>query len=100
MLLEEVFMRDRIKVAKIVTVAAVAFLFLLVISLCINLVKLTKASANERRLEAELARLNECIERNDATIDELKSEEYLDWYAREYLNMKGKDEEAFKPKDN
>ncbi len=99
MMFDEVFMRDRIKVAKIVTGAAVVFLFLLVVSLCINLVKLTKASANERRLEAELARLNESIERNDATIDELKSEEYLDWYAREYLNMKGKDEEAFKPKD-
>ena len=46
MFFEEVFMRDRIKVAKIVTVAAVVFLFLLVVSLCINLVKLTKASAN------------------------------------------------------
>lgn len=93
-------MRDKMKVAKIITVAAVVFLFLLVVSLCINLVKLTKASANEKRLEAEIAKLNERIERNEATIDELKSEEYLDWYAREYLNMKGKDEEAFKPKED
>ena len=93
-------MRDKMKVAKIITVAAVVFLFLLVVSLCINLVKLTKASANEKRLEAEIAKLNDRIERNEATIDELKSEEYLDWYAREKLNMKGKDEEAFKPKED
>ncbi len=90
-------MKSNQKVIKIITVSAVIFIFLLLASLIINLVKLSNAAATEARLNEELAAVKEKIEQQAADIDELESTEYLDWYAREHLNMKGRDEEAFTP---
>ena len=93
-------MDSRVKVIKILTVSAVILIFLLAISLVINLIKLANASTSEARLKAQLDELNKKIEQNDATIAELESTEWLDWYAREHLNMKGRNEEAFTAKEN
>lgn len=89
-------MRSKTKVLKIITVSAVILIFLLVVSLIMNIVKLVNANATKRKLEQACAELNERIAENDETISELSSDEYVEWYAREFLNMKGRDEDAFK----
>lgn len=93
-------MDSKVKVIKILTVSAVILIFLLAISLVINLVKLANASTTEAKLKAQLDELDKKIEQNDATIAELESTEWLDRYAREHLNMKGRNEEAFTAKEN
>ena len=88
-------MDSKLKVIKIITVSAVIFIFLLVISLIINLVKLSKSYARENELKAAIARYDEQIEKNENIIDVLESDDYVDKHAREDLNMKGRDEDVF-----
>ncbi len=88
-------MDSKAKVIKIITVSAVILIFLLVISFFMNLVKLINASSTESKLKEQLTLLDAQIAENSDNIAELESNEYLDWYAREYLNMKGRDDEAF-----
>ncbi|MCH5164416.1 MAG: septum formation initiator family protein [Clostridiales bacterium] len=92
-------MDSRVKVIKILTVSAVILIFLLAISLIINLIKLANTSTTEAKLKAQLLELDKRIEQNDETIAELESTEWLDKYAREHLNMKGRNEEAFTAKE-
>lgn len=86
---------EKEKLLKIITVSVTVFIALLVISLIINLVKLSSMNSRKAELEAELIALDNQIQRNDATIDYVRSDEYIDRYAREYLDMIGKDEETF-----
>lgn len=83
---------------KIITVAAVAFLSLLVIALVINVVKLGAANRRKRELAAAKARIESAITEADGKIDYFGSDEYVSRYAREYLNMKGEDEEVISGK--
>ena len=92
-------MRSKATVIKIITVSAIILIALLLISLIMNIVKLSNAKSTAAKLSAEITAMDQRIEQNDSTIAELSSSEYLDWYAREYLNMKGRDEEAFEVKD-
>ncbi len=88
-------MDSKAKVIKIITVSAVILIFLLAISLTMNLVKLANANSAKNKLEQQIAKVDAQIEQNSKDIAELESSEYLDWFAREYLNMKGRDEKAF-----
>lgn len=88
-------MDSKVKVIKIITVSAVVLIFLLVISFFMNLIKLINASSTEAKLKEQLALVDTQIAQNSEEITELESSEYLDWYAREYLNMKGRDDKAF-----
>ena len=49
----------------------------------------------KQQLIDNLARIEQEIKQNQDTIDYLSTDEYVDQYAREYLNMQGKNEEAF-----
>ena len=64
-----------------------------------HLVTLTRLNNRKAELESKLTEIREQIEANNAEIDYISSDEYIDAYAREYLNMKGKDEEAFTGKE-
>lgn len=88
-------MDSKVKVIKIITVSAVVLIFLLVISFFMNLIKLINASSTEAKLKEQLVLVDAQIAQNSEEIAELESSEYLDWYAREYLNMKGRDDKAF-----
>ncbi|MBE5730708.1 MAG: hypothetical protein E7350_01995 [Clostridiales bacterium] len=88
-------MNSKLRVIKIVTAAAIVFMFLLVVSLIINIVKISNVTSTENKLREQIAEIDLKIEQNDGSIAQLSSNEYLDWYAREYLNMKGRDEDAF-----
>ncbi len=87
------------KILRIITVSAVIFIVLLVIALVMNIVTLTRLNNRKAELKAKLDEINKQIEANNAEIDYISSDEYIDAYAREYLNMKGKDEEAFTGKE-
>lgn len=90
---------EKNKIVRIITVSAVIFIVLLVIALIMNLVTLTRLNNRKAELESKLTEIREQIEANNAEIDYISSDEYIDAYAREYLNMKGKDEEAFTGKE-
>lgn len=92
-------MNSKAKVIKIITVSAVILIFLLVISLIMNIVKLVNANSLKSKLESACSEIDRKIEENDEAISELNSDEYVEWYAREFLNMKGRDEDAFKSKE-
>ncbi len=85
----------RIRILQLVTVAAVVLFVLLLVALITNLVRLAGSNSRKAELEAQLAALDRQIEENNSIIDYRQSEEYVDAYAREYLNMIGRDEEAF-----
>ena len=90
---------EKNKIVRIITVSAVIFIVLLLIALVMNLVTLTRLNNRKAELESKLTDIREQIEANNAEIDYISSDEYIDAYAREYLNMKGKDEEAFTGKE-
>ena len=91
-------MRTRNKTAKIITVSAVVFAVLLLLAMIINFVKLGRVAAAERQLKAQLEALDKQIAQNAGEIEYKSTDEYIEKYARDYLNMIGKDEKAFKGK--
>lgn len=86
---------NRIRIMQIIVVSAVIFVLLLLTALIVNLVRLASTNTRKRALEAELSRLDAQIAQNEETLDYRKTDEYIDAFAREYLNMIGRDEEAF-----
>ena len=68
---------------------------LLLVALIINIVKLSNVNAKKAELLAKIEQTQTMIEDNQSTLNYITSQEYIDQYAREYLNMIGKDEEAF-----
>ena len=91
-------MHDKVKIIKIITVASVIFIILMAISLIINVIKLSGLSRRKAELEGELAAINQAIEENNEALDFMSSDTYVDQYAREYLNLIGKDEKPFNAK--
>lgn len=85
----------RIRILQLITVAAVVLFVLLLVALITNLVRLAGSNSRKAELETQLAALDRQIEENNSIIDYRQSEAYVDAYAREYLNMIGRDEEAF-----
>jgi cell division protein FtsB len=80
---------------RVITVSMVLFLLILIAALVINVVKLSTVNHKKTQLLDNLARIEQEIKQNQDTIDYLSTDEYVDQYAREYLNMQGKNEEAF-----
>lgn len=89
-------MSDRAKVIKIITVSSVLFIVMLFGALIINLIQLSSLSARERKLNAELVATGKAIESGNREIMNVQSAEYIDRYAREYLNMHDEREEVYK----
>ncbi|MDE7394959.1 MAG: septum formation initiator family protein [Clostridiales bacterium] len=79
----------------LITIACAVFAVLLIVALIISLVSLASASTRRTRLERELAAVTAQVEQNEASIAYYSSDEYVEWVAREYLDMQGKDEIAF-----
>ena len=61
----------------------------------INLIKYANVTTKERQLQAKLNELNAIVEQNDAEIAHKSTDEYIEKYVRDYMNMIGKDEIAF-----
>ena len=88
-------MRDQIKVIKIVTISTVIFIFLLAVSLIINLIKISGLNSQKTQLVDKLGALESQIEANEGTIAYMSSDTYVDQYAREYLGLIGDGETPF-----
>ena len=86
---------DRTNLIKTLTVSAIVFIAVLFVALIINVVKLASLNNRKKELTQKLAQVESQIEQNNSLIDYVSTDEYIDRYAREYLNMTGKDEEAF-----
>lgn len=92
-------MSEKAKMIKIITVSAVIFLFLLICSLIINLVQLAKMRSKENHLRTEIAELDRQINENQGIIDYLDSDEAIERYAREYLNMQNNGDKNYTGKE-
>ena len=92
---QEAPMRDQIKVVKIVTISVVVFIFLLAVSLIINLIKISGLNSQKAQLADKLGTLESQIEANEGTIAYMSSDTYVDQYAREYLGLIGEGETPF-----
>ena len=86
---------EKEKILKIITVSAIIFIAILAAALILNLIKLTNINSKKVNLEKQLNEILRQLEENESEIDYISTDEYIDQYAREYLNMQGKDEEAF-----
>ena len=86
---------QKIRTQSVIVISAVIFLVLMIVALVINLVRLSSLRARERELAALIAQADAAITSNDADISYRRSQEYIDWYAREYLNMQGEDDITF-----
>lgn len=91
-------MNDQTKVIKIVTISAVIFIFLLVVSLIINIIKISGLNSQKVQLTDKLSALERQIEDNEGTIAYMSSNTYVDQYAREYLGLIGSGETPFTAK--
>lgn len=90
---------DAKKKMQIITVTAIIFIFILLVALVVNIVRLSAINKRREKLEAQLATIQTEISATQDQIGYITTDEYIDQYAREYLNMQGKDEEAFTGKE-
>ncbi len=90
---------DSKKLMRILTVSAIVFITLLAIALIINIVKLSNVNRRKAELTDELAQIERRINEINSESERISSDAYVDRYAREYLNMQGKDEQAFTGKE-
>lgn len=74
-------------VAKLIGVSLALLFVLLVIALIVNLVRLSAANDRKEALQAQSAKLDRLIENNDNMIEYCNSAEFIEEYAREYLDM-------------
>lgn len=88
-------MSDKVKVIKIVTISTIIFIFLLAVSLIINLIKIGGLNKQARELETQKNAMLAQIEKNDEKIDYMSSDLYVDQFARENLGYIGAGEELF-----
>ena len=86
---------DRTNLIKTLTVSAIVFIAVLLTALVINIVKLSTLNSKKEALIERLSTVESQIKENDEIIEYISTDEYIDRYAREYLNMTGADEEAF-----
>lgn len=85
------------KITAIITVTGVCLLLISVIALIYNIVSLATLSARRAELEARSEQLQAVIDGNVSEIEYRSTREYIEKYARDYLNMKYEDEEVYEP---
>lgn len=77
---------------KIIVAACTVFLVLAIIALIINLVRLSAVNSRKAELEAQAAYLDTLIDKNGDLIGYCETDEFIENYAREYLDMIYRDE--------
>lgn len=74
-------------VIKIVVTALAVLFVLLIVALIVNLIKLSAVNDRRDALEAQSAYLDTVIDQNGKMIDYCGTAEFVEDYAREYLDM-------------
>ena len=82
-------------IIKVIVSALAVFFVLLIVALIINLVKLSAVSGRKERLEAQAAELDKRIDENGRMLDYIETPEFIENFAREYLDMIYRDEIIF-----
>ena len=72
---------------KAVVAACATFLVLLIIALIINLVRLSAETDRRDNLAAQSDKLKAAIDENGKLLDYCKTSDFIENYAREYLDM-------------
>lgn len=85
------------KITVICTVTGVIVLLIALIALIYNLVSIGTLSSRRGELEARSEQLAAAIANNEEEFEYMQSNEYIEKYAREHLNMKYEDEEVYVP---
>lgn len=85
------------KITALITVTGVCLLLISLIALIYNIVSLATLSSKRAALEERSAYLQSVIEGNVDEIEYRSTREYIEKYARDYLNMKYEDEEVYEP---
>ena len=83
-------------IARLLTVSGIILAIIVIISLVYNVVTLVNLGDRKANLETEISRLGTVVENNDETIEYRSSDDYVERYAREYLNMIGENDVAYK----
>ncbi len=86
---------DRQRTIKIITASAICFLVILVAALVINIVKLSNMNKRKAELTEKISEIERRLDETQSQIDYVTTDEYIDQYAREYLDMKGEGETSF-----
>jgi cell division protein FtsB len=68
-------------------------------ALATNLIRLAAYKSRLKKLEAAIAELDRAITANSSEIDYKKTDEYIDRYAREYLDMQDENDVTFKEEE-
>lgn len=80
---------------KIIIVSAIIFILLAFIALIYNVTVLVRANAHNRRLEQQSYELQRQIEENEREQDFRNSPEFIEDFARRYLEMHRRGESLF-----
>lgn len=72
---------------KVVVAALAVFMVMLIIALIINLVRLSAVNDRRDALASENARLEQLIDESKSMLDYCNSNEFIEAYAREFLDM-------------
>lgn len=88
-------MNERLKTIKIITVALTVFIVLLFTAMIINFISLAKVNSRKKDLEEKLNYYSGLSSDYSGEIAYKESDEFIEMYAREQLNMQGEGEQAF-----
>ncbi|MCL2796712.1 MAG: septum formation initiator family protein [Firmicutes bacterium] len=83
------------RIQSIIVSACVIFAIFLLIGLIANVVSLVAKTNRIAKLQAQIDELDGIIERSNDEIEYRQTNEYVEKYAREYLEMKKTNEIAF-----
>ena len=88
-------MEDKKQTIKIITVLLSAFICVMLCVLAGNIVKIINLNRKQSRLNDTLAKLETSYEINEGKIRFLESDEFVEKYAREYLNLSGENDVTY-----
>lgn len=95
------FMTEKQKrIAKLFTVVGVILMLIAIVALVWNIVTLAVRNSHKSRLEETSRQLQAVIDGNEEDIDYKSSKEFVEKYARDYLNMKYPDETVYAPSND
>jgi len=80
---------------QIIITSLVIFAMLAIIALMLSIASLASRNANVRRLESQLNDLNQLITLNEQALEHRHTSDYIEAFARRYLEMRMRDEVIF-----
>lgn len=83
------------KIAKLFTVMGIILMFIAVVALIYNIISLAVLNGRKASMERYSQELQAQIDDKSEEIDYKSSKDYVERFARDYLNMKYKDEGVY-----